>query len=88
MAGSSMADTGPPPLRWVSLAAICTAAGMVWLAFGDLGVALPVIADEFTVSLSTLQCGRAAWRGPRRNEDARSGRPPGSRARTVRTGSG
>ncbi|GAA3971943.1 MFS transporter [Actinomadura viridis] len=56
-----MADTGPPPLRWVSLAAICTAAGMVWLAFGDLGVALPVIADEFTTSLSTLQWANNAF---------------------------
>ncbi|MFI0789891.1 MFS transporter [Streptomyces lydicus] len=41
--------------RWVSLAAICTAAGMVWLAFGDLGVAIPQIADEFRSNLSSLQ---------------------------------
>ncbi|MEV5480074.1 MULTISPECIES: MFS transporter [Streptomyces] len=41
--------------RWVSLAAICTAAGMVWLAFGDLGVAIPQIANEYSTSLSNLQ---------------------------------
>jgi len=41
--------------RWVSLAATCTAAGLVWLAFADLGVAIPTIADEFDADLSTLQ---------------------------------
>jgi EmrB/QacA subfamily drug resistance transporter len=38
----------------VSLAAICTAAGLVWLAFADLGVAIPTIADDFHADLSAL----------------------------------
>ncbi|EME23371.1 MFS transporter [Rhodococcus triatomae] len=42
------------PRRWVSLAAICTAAGLVWLAFADLGVAVPTIADDFHADLSAL----------------------------------
>jgi hypothetical protein len=41
--------------RWVSLAACCAAAGLVWLTFVDLGVAIPTIADEFDADLSTLQ---------------------------------
>jgi len=28
---------------WVSLGATCTAAGLAWLAFADLGVAVPAI---------------------------------------------
>ncbi|AWN30581.1 MFS transporter [Streptomyces sp. NEAU-S7GS2] len=47
--------------RWVSLAAICTAAGMVWLAFGDLGVAIPQIANEFSGNLSSLQWANNAF---------------------------
>jgi len=40
--------------RWVSLSATCLAAGLVWLAFADLGVAIPTIADDFNADLSTL----------------------------------
>ncbi|MFF0816193.1 MFS transporter [Rhodococcus sp. NPDC003318] len=40
--------------RWVSLAAICTAAGLVWLAFADLGVAVPTIADDLNADMSAL----------------------------------
>src|SRR5262245_7582130 len=40
--------------RWVSLAAICTAAGLIWLAFADLGVAIPTIADQFGADQSSL----------------------------------
>lgn len=47
--------------RWVSLAATCTAAGLVWLAFADLAVAIPVIADEFGADLSTLQWANNAF---------------------------
>ena len=47
--------------RWVSLAATCTAAGLVWLAFADLGVAIPTIADEFDADLSTLQWANNAF---------------------------
>lgn len=50
-----------PSHRWISLAAICTAAGIVWLAFADLGVAIPRIADEFTSTLSTLQWANNAF---------------------------
>ena len=41
--------------RWLSLAAICTAAGLVWLAFADLGVAIPTMAGELHADLSGLQ---------------------------------
>ncbi|WP_068272583.1 MFS transporter [Aldersonia kunmingensis] len=47
--------------RWVSLAATCTAAGLVWLAFADLAVAIPNIADEFHSSLSALQWANNAF---------------------------
>lgn len=39
----------------MSLAGICTAAGTVWFAFADLGVAIPRIAEEFSSNFSTLQ---------------------------------
>jgi MFS family permease len=45
----------------VSLGACCTAAGLVWLAFADLGVAIPTIADEFDADLSTLQWANNAF---------------------------
>lgn len=47
--------------RWISLAATCTAAGLVWLAFADLAVAIPNIADEFGSSLSGLQWANNAF---------------------------
>ncbi|MFD2416788.1 MFS transporter [Amycolatopsis pigmentata] len=47
--------------RWASLAAICTAAAIVWFAFANLGVALPRIADEFATDLSTLQWANNAF---------------------------
>ena len=47
--------------RWVSLGATCTAAGLVWLAFADLGVAIPAIADDFHADLSTLQWANNAF---------------------------
>lgn len=47
--------------RWVSLAATCTAAGLVWLAFADLGVAIPAIADDFHADMSTLQWANNAF---------------------------
>ncbi|HXV92156.1 MAG TPA: MFS transporter [Pseudonocardia sp.] len=50
-----------PAHRWVSLAAICTTAGIVWLAFADLGVAIPRIADELGSSLEALQWANNAF---------------------------
>ncbi len=47
--------------RWISLSAACLAAGIVWLAFADLGVAIPSIADEFGSDLSTLQWANNAF---------------------------
>ena len=47
--------------RWVSLSATCMAAGLVWLAFADLGVAIPTIADDFNADLSTLQWANNAF---------------------------
>jgi len=47
--------------RWVSLAAICGAAGMVWLAFADLGVAIPTIANDFNADLAPLQWANNAF---------------------------
>ncbi len=46
---------------WSSLAAICAAAGLVWLAFADLGVAIPTIADEFDADLGALQWANNAF---------------------------
>ncbi len=51
----------PGSRRWVSLAATCTAAGLVWLAFADLGVAIPAIADDFHADMSTLQWANNAF---------------------------
>ncbi len=50
-----------PARRWVSLGATCTAAGLVWLAFADLGVAIPSIADDFGAAQSTLQWANNAF---------------------------
>ena len=47
--------------RWLSLAAICTAAGLVWLAFADLGVAIPTMAGELRADLSALQWANNAF---------------------------
>ncbi len=47
--------------RWVSLGATCTAAGLVWLAFADLAVAVPTIADDFGAPLSDLQWANNAF---------------------------
>jgi EmrB/QacA subfamily drug resistance transporter len=47
--------------RWVSLAGICTGAGIVWLAFADLGVAIPTIADDLHADLSSLQWANNAF---------------------------
>ena len=47
--------------RWVSLGATCTAAGLVWLAFADLAVAVPTIADDFGAQLSDLQWANNAF---------------------------
>jgi MFS family permease len=55
------AGRAPGRRRWVSLAATCTAAGLVWLAFADLGVASPTIADDFHADLSTLQWANNAF---------------------------
>ncbi len=53
--------SAPGSRRWVSLAATCTAAGLVWLAFADLGVAIPAIADDFHADMSTLQWANNAF---------------------------
>jgi EmrB/QacA subfamily drug resistance transporter len=49
------------PLRWTSLAGICSAAALVWFSASDLPVALPTIAKEFSVSLTTLQWANIAF---------------------------
>ncbi|MGN9908252.1 MFS transporter [Phytohabitans sp. LJ34] len=41
--------------RWVALAGLCGAAGLVWLAFAELAVALPTISTELTIGLTDLQ---------------------------------
>ena len=56
-----MSAPAAPSRRWVSLAATCTAAGLVWLAFADIGVAIPAIADDFHADLSTLQWANNAF---------------------------
>ncbi|MGW5570461.1 MFS transporter [Nocardia thailandica] len=47
--------------RWTSLAATCTAAGLVWLAFADFGVATPTIADEMHADAGGLQWANNAF---------------------------
>ncbi|MFE7408565.1 MFS transporter [Isoptericola sp. NPDC057559] len=58
MTGSTEAPTSR---RWLSLAGICTGAGIVWLAFADLGVAIPTIADEMDADMSALQWANNAF---------------------------
>src|SRR5690349_21511357 len=48
-------DTSPQRGRWVALVGICVAAGLVWLAFADLSVALPTISSGLAVNLTDLQ---------------------------------
>lgn len=47
--------------RWLSLAATCTAAGLVWLAFADFAVATPTIAAEMNTGQSDLQWANNAF---------------------------
>jgi EmrB/QacA subfamily drug resistance transporter len=54
-------ETAAGSRRWISLSAACLAAGIVWLAFADLGVAIPTIANEFGSDLSTLQWANNAF---------------------------
>ncbi|MFF5297622.1 MFS transporter [Paractinoplanes globisporus] len=57
-AAAAAATTGR---RGLSLAAICTAAGLVWLAFADLGVAIPTMASELHADLGALQWANNAF---------------------------
>lgn len=43
------------PSRRAALISLCTAAMLVWLAFSNLGVALPTIATELNVNLTDMQ---------------------------------
>ncbi len=58
-----MSDDAPAPssTRWFSLAATCTAAGLVWLAFADLAVAIPTIADDLDADVTGLQWANNAF---------------------------
>lgn len=47
--------------RWASLGGACLAAGIVWLAFADLGVATPAIADDLNADLGALQWANNAF---------------------------
>lgn len=51
----------PASTRWISLGGTCAAAGLVWLAFADLGVAIPTIADQMGADLSSLQWANNAF---------------------------
>ena len=42
------------PGRWWALAGPCTAAGLVWPAFADESIALPMISNELSLSLIDL----------------------------------
>lgn len=62
MSVSSSAAAAPvSPTRWLSLGATCTAAGLVWLAFADLGVAIPTIANDLQADMATLQWANNAF---------------------------
>ncbi|GAA4440065.1 MFS transporter [Phytohabitans houttuyneae] len=41
--------------RWIALTGLCAAAGLVWLAFADLGVSLPTISTELAIGVTDLQ---------------------------------
>ncbi|MGC4933475.1 MFS transporter [Gordonia sp. DT30] len=59
-----MTEPGAPAAgnrRWFSLAATCTATGLVWLAFADFGVATPTIADDMHADLDGLQWANNAF---------------------------
>ncbi len=58
-----MSDTGTTvsSRAWISLAGICASAGMVWLAFADLGVAIPTIADDLNADMGALQWANNAF---------------------------
>lgn len=56
-----MASVAAEPRRWTALAGICTAAGLVWLAFADLGVALPTVSQELKISLTDLEWANNAF---------------------------
>jgi MFS family permease len=45
----------PDSRRWTGLTGMCTAAGLVWLAFADFGVEVPTISRDLGGSLSALQ---------------------------------
>ncbi|SHN45091.1 MFS transporter [Cryptosporangium aurantiacum] len=47
--------------RWVGLVGMCTAAGLVWLAFADFGVAVPTISRDIGGSLTALQWANNAF---------------------------
>lgn len=61
MRQGSTGSTTAPAERWISLFAVCGAAGMVWLAFSGLAVAIPTLADEFHSSMTTLQWANNAF---------------------------
>src|SRR4051795_985506 len=54
-------DRTLPTRRWWSLVGLCGAAALVWLAFADLGVAVPTIAKELDCSLTELQWANNAF---------------------------
>ena len=43
------------PKRWLSLLALCTLTGLVWLTATDISIALPTIGKAFGGSMDTLQ---------------------------------
>jgi EmrB/QacA subfamily drug resistance transporter len=58
---SAAAPETPPRHPWGSLAGICLAAGIVWLAFSDFGVAVPTIASSLDADLDALQWANNAF---------------------------
>ncbi|MGH3041968.1 MAG: MFS transporter [Gaiellaceae bacterium] len=61
MRTSSTSADAPGSRRWISLAAICTAAGLVWVAFADFAVAIPTIGDDLDGDLGELQWANNAF---------------------------
>jgi len=56
-----LTDSTSDPKRWLSLAGICLAAALVWLAFADLGVAIPAISKSVGGSVIDLQWANNAF---------------------------
>ena len=55
MTTAAVAIDNVNPKRWLSLLALCTLTGLVWLTATDISIALPTIGQAFGGSMDSLQ---------------------------------